>query len=77
MNKSIKILRFAALALAVVTALGVGRAYAGIAIPVGPGQLIGVITPISSIASRVRRTRALARVRRIQQPAGFKPEGPH
>ena len=36
MNKSIKILRFAALALAVVTALGVGRAYAGIAIPVGP-----------------------------------------
>lgn len=37
MNKSIKILRFAALALAVVTALGVGRAYAGIAIPVGPG----------------------------------------
>jgi hypothetical protein len=35
MNKSLKIVRFAILGLAIAAGLGIGHAYAGIAIPVG------------------------------------------
>jgi hypothetical protein len=36
MNKSLKIVRFAALALTVAAGLGIGYAYAGVAEPIGP-----------------------------------------
>jgi Na+/alanine symporter len=37
MNKSLKIVRFAALALTVAAGLGIGHAYAGVAAPIGVG----------------------------------------
>src|SRR5690348_1741675 len=49
MNKSLKVLRVVALALTVVTALGVGPAYAGVAIPASEGAFQGAFPELLTI----------------------------
>jgi hypothetical protein len=50
MNKSLKIVRFAILALTVAAGLGIGYAYAGVAEPIGPVR--GLPLPIECFFCR-------------------------
>jgi hypothetical protein len=50
MNKSLKIVRFAILALTVAAGLGIGYAYAGVAEPIGPVR--GLPLPIECLFCR-------------------------